>query len=51
MMEVLSNNTKPLVDGIEGKKSLTLITAIYESIETGKEIFLKDKPKSCKLGT
>ncbi len=39
-----------LVDGLEGRKSLELISAIYESIETGKEIHLRFKPKRCKLG-
>lgn len=39
-----------LVDGLEGRKSLELISAIYESIETGKEITLRFQPKRCKLG-
>ncbi len=44
------NNTKSLIDGFEGKKSLEIISAIYESIETGKEVFLKFHPQKCKLG-
>jgi len=39
-----------LVDGLEGRKSLELINAIYESIETGKEVFLKFQPRRCRLG-
>lgn len=39
-----------LVDGLEGRKSLELISAIYESIETGREIALRFKPDRCKLG-
>ncbi len=39
-----------LVDGLEGRKSLELINAIYESIETGREVMLKFQPKQCKLG-
>jgi len=39
-----------LVDGLEGRKSLELISAIYESIETGNEITLRFQPKKCKLG-
>lgn len=39
-----------LVDGLEGRRSLELINAIYESVETGEEIFLKFKPQRCKLG-
>jgi len=46
----LLNHTRALVDGLEGRKSLELINAIYESIETGKEVFLKFKPRHCKLG-
>ena len=39
-----------LVDGLEGRKSLELISAIYESIETGNEITVRFQPKKCKLG-
>ena len=46
----LRYNTKALVDGLEGRKSLELITAMYESIETGKEVFLRFQPQKCKLG-
>lgn len=46
----LLNSHPALVDGLEGRKSLELISAIYESIETGKEIFLRFKPQKCKLG-
>jgi len=50
VVESLENGSPSLVDGIEGRKSLELINAIYESIETGKEVFLKFNPKKCKLG-
>ena len=50
VINAINNNTKALVDGLEGRKSLELITAIYESIETGKEVYLRFKPKKCKLG-
>ena len=39
-----------LVNGLEAKKSLEIVTALYESIETEKEVFLRFKPKQCKLG-
>lgn len=39
-----------LVDGLEGRKSLELIHAIYESIETGREVRLRFTPEFCKLG-
>lgn len=50
VVDSILNNKKQLVDGFEGRKSLELITAIYESIETGKEVFLRFKPTRCKLG-
>lgn len=44
-------NQKPhMVDGLEGRKSLELINAIYESIETGREVKLHFRPKYSKLG-
>ena len=46
----LKNDQGGLVDGFEGRKSLELISAIYESIETGHEIPLRFRPKKCKLG-
>lgn len=39
-----------LVDGIEGRKSLELISAIYESVETRKEVSIRFKPTLCRLG-
>ena len=42
--------TPPLVDGLAGRQSVELITAIYESIETRREVFLRDAPKSFRLG-
>lgn len=50
IVDSILNNKKHLVDGLEGRKSLELISAIYESIETGKEVFLRFKPTKCKLG-
>lgn len=50
VVNCISNNGPHLVDGIVGRKSLELINAIYVSIETGKEIFLKSNTKESKLG-
>lgn len=44
------NNKPALVDGLEGRKSLEFINAIYESIETGKEVFLRFRAEKCRLG-
>ena len=43
-MDSIRNNKQQLVDGLEGRRSLELISAIYESIETGKlTIKVEDK--------
>jgi UDP-N-acetyl-2-amino-2-deoxyglucuronate dehydrogenase len=39
-IQCLRSQSSELVDGREGRKSLSLITAIYESSFTGKEVFL-----------
>ena len=50
VVDCIQNKTPQLVDGLKGRKSLELINAIYESIETGKEVYLNFSPKYSKLG-
>jgi len=50
VVDSIVNNKRALVDGLEGRKSLELISAIYESIETGTEIHLRFEPKLGRLG-
>lgn len=50
VIDCIHHHTAPLVDGLEGRRSLELISAIYESIETGQEVFLRFTPKKCRLG-
>lgn len=50
IVDCILNNARHLVDGREGRKSLELINAIYESVETGREISLRFRPKYCRLG-
>ena len=50
VVDCLDNKTAQLVDGLQGRKSLELINAIYESIETGEEVKLRFTPKYSKLG-
>ncbi len=50
VVESIKEGRSALVDGLEGRKSLELISAIYESVETGKEVFLRFVPKKCRLG-
>ena len=46
----LQTKKAALVDGLEGRKSLELITALYESIETNTDVQLRFRPKKCRLG-
>lgn len=53
LKEVISSvvsGKEAFVDGVEGRRSLELVNAIYESVETGKEVFLRFKPRKCRLG-
>ena len=50
VVDGILNDRQHLVDGLEGRKSLELISAIYESIETGREVSLRFRPKRCRLG-
>jgi len=50
VVDCLTNQRAALVDGLEGRKSLELITALYESIETGREVSLHFAPKLSRLG-
>ena len=50
VVDCILNDKQHLVDGFEGRKSLELILAIYESIETGNEVFLRFNTKKCRLG-
>jgi predicted dehydrogenase len=50
VVDCILNDRKQLVDGLEGRRSLELINAIYESIETGREVPLRFRPKHCRLG-
>jgi UDP-N-acetyl-2-amino-2-deoxyglucuronate dehydrogenase len=50
VVDCVVNDSQQLVDGFEGRKSLELINAIYESIETSKEVSLRFVPKHSRLG-
>lgn len=50
VIEGIRTTKSQLVDGITGRRSLELITAMYESMETGREIALRFNPKRCQLG-
>lgn len=50
VVDCINNHKHQLIDGLSGRKSLELLMAIYESIETGKEVFIHFAPKKCRLG-
>jgi len=50
VVECLADQRSALVDGLEGRKSLELISALYESIETGQEVALRFTPRLSRLG-
>jgi len=50
VVNCISNGGQNLIDGLQGRKTVKLISAIYESAETGKEVFLRFTPKKLKLG-
>ena len=50
VLDCLQSGKRQLVDGLEGRRSIELISAIYESIETGREVQLRFIPKRCRLG-
>jgi predicted dehydrogenase len=46
----IARGGKPAIDGREGRKSLEVILAIYESIESGREVRLPLEPRHARLG-
>ncbi len=50
VIDSVQNDTRALVDGLQGRRSLELISAIYESVETGREVSLRFTAQQCRLG-
>lgn len=50
VLSSLDQGRRGLIDGIEGRKSIELINAIYESAETGRSIPLQFVPSRSRLG-
>ncbi|MCC6652921.1 MAG: Gfo/Idh/MocA family oxidoreductase [Candidatus Eisenbacteria bacterium] len=49
-LECISSGRRAMLDGIEGRKSLELINAIYESAATHAEVRLRYVPRGVRLG-
>ena len=50
VVDCIKNKKQALVDGLQGRRSLELINAIYESIETNQEVFLRFISNKSRLG-
>ena len=50
VVNCIINGGPNLVDGLEGRKSIELVNAFYESSETGKEVKLRFSPNHSRLG-
>lgn len=50
VVDCIRSQKQHLVDGLEGRRSLELINALYESVETGREVPLRFRPKQSRLG-
>lgn len=50
VVDCLNNDSAALVDGLEGRRSLELITALYESIESGQQATLRFRSRHSRLG-
>lgn len=50
VVDCLANGAEALIDGHQGRQSLELIMALYESIASGKEVALPLTVEHCKLG-
>lgn len=50
VLECLETGRNPMLAGLEGRKSLEIINALYESAATGEEVYLRFVPHSVLLG-
>lgn len=50
VVEAVANGRPSLVDGLEGRKSLELISAIYESVAARREVMLRFNQHASRLG-
>jgi predicted dehydrogenase len=50
VVQTIRGQGAALVDGLEGRKSIEVINAIYESVHTGREVPLRYRPRHSPLG-
>ena len=46
----IQENRRSMIDGLEGQRSLEIISAIYESVERRQEVFVSFTLRNCRLG-
>ncbi|MBD3235388.1 MAG: gfo/Idh/MocA family oxidoreductase [Candidatus Eisenbacteria bacterium] len=51
VLQTVISDRRALIDGIEGRRSLEVIHAIYESMETGREVALRFESRQSRLGS
>jgi len=49
-VDCIISNSQQLVDGFEGRRSLEIISALYESMETGQEVLMTGSRRNVRLG-
>lgn len=50
VIDAIRDDGLPTIDGFEGRKSLEIIAALYESMETGRAVSLATPPSPSRLG-
>ena len=50
VVDCINHDGQQMVDGLEGRRSLELISAIYESVDTGHEVVPGSGRANCRLG-
>jgi predicted dehydrogenase len=50
VIRCIREHRRSMIDGIEGRRSLEIINAIYESVERRQEVVVSFTPQQCRLG-
>jgi UDP-N-acetyl-2-amino-2-deoxyglucuronate dehydrogenase len=50
VVAAIRENRRFMIDGLEGRRSVELLNAIYESVERGSEVTVTFSPSFCRLG-
>jgi UDP-N-acetyl-2-amino-2-deoxyglucuronate dehydrogenase len=50
VVQAIRENKRFMIDGLEGRRSVEILNAIYESVERGREVTVTFAPSFCRLG-